>query len=573
MDSQKLDSELQLALSLPEAVREETLDLDIGYAAVDEKWTLIIRYIGDIQSGIRPEVEITILLGGYAIVRIAEEQIEEFASLPQVIYIEKPRQLQFAVRQGKISSCFLAVQSAPYELYGQGVLVGIVDSGIDFFHPDFRKADGSTRLVAVWDQTAVGSPPDGYRTGRLYTEAEINELLQENKTGFRQTLDPGGHGTAVAGIAAGNGQEAVENRGVAWQSDLIFAKLGIPGERSFPRTSELMTAVDYMVKTAAQRGQPLALNISFGNNYGSHNGDSLLSSYLDVAAEYGRNVICIGTGNEGEAARHTSGVWENGRLQVTELAVQSFQRAFNVQLFMQYEDQVQFALVHPDGQQFAVIDSQLGAQEYLLGGTRVYLYYGGPTPYSREKELYLAFVPTGIYVDSGIWRIVADPRRVVTGQYDLWLPSGAEIQTGTAFLFPDADRTFTEPAGTSRSIAVAAYDSATLSYAPFSGRGFPGRPGDLQPTLAAPGVNITTTRSGGGYTTVTGTSFATPFVTGAAALLMEWGIICGNDPYLYGQKVKSYLISGARPLPGITVYPDRRVGYGRLCTAQSLPQE
>ena len=264
-------------------------------------------------------------------------------------------------------------------------------------------------------------------------------------------------------------------------------------------------------------------------------------------------------------------VWEKSRLEVTEFAVQSFQQAFNVQLFMQYEDQVTFALVHPDGQQFAVIRNMPEVQEYLLGETRVYVYYGGPTPYSREKELYLAFVPVAQYVDSGIWRIVADPTQVVTGRYDLWLPSGGEIQTGTAFLFPDVDRTFTEPAGTSRSIAVAAYDSATLAYAPFSGRGFPRRPGDLQPTLAAPGVNITTTSSGGGYTTVTGTSFATPFVTGAAALLMDWGIIRGNDPFLYGQKVKSYLISGARPLPGIEAYPDRRVGYGAVCTAQSFP--
>ena len=571
MDSQKLDNELQLALSLPENVREESLDLDVGYNATEERWTLIVRYIGDIEAAAGAMAEITLLLGGYAIVRIREEEIEALSALPQVIYVEKPRQLQFAVRRGKISSCFLPVQSVPYELYGRGVLIGIVDSGIDFFHPDFRNPDGSTRLVALWDQTVPGTPPDGYRMGRLYTKEEINTLLLENDTAFRRTLDPGGHGTAVAGIAAGNGQENIENRGAAWQSDILFVKLGNPGERSFPRTSELMTAVNYMVRTATRLGQPIAVNISFGNSYGSHNGDSILSSYLDIAADYGRNVICIGTGNEGDMARHASGSWEEGRLQVTELAVQASQTAFNVQLFMQYEDRVTFALVHPDGQQFVVVDDQPGAQEYRLGDTRVYLYYGEPTPYSRRKELYLAFVPDGRYVDSGVWRIVADPRRIVTGQYDLWLPSGAEIQNGTAFLSPDPDRTFTEPSGTSRSIAVAAYDAATLSYAPFSGRGFPGLPGDIQPTLAAPGVNITTPRTGGGYTVVTGTSFATPFVTGAAALLMEWGILRGNDPYLYGQKAKSYLISGARPLPGITVYPDPRVGFGRLCVRQSLP--
>ncbi len=572
MESQKLDSELTLALSLSEGEREETLDLDVGYSTAEEKWTLIVRYIGDLQAVAEPDIEITVLLGGYAVVRLLEEQISVFSALPQVIYIEKPRQLQFAVRQGKLASCFLPVQSPPLQLYGSGMLVGIVDSGIDYFHPDFRNNDGSTRLVALWDQTVPGNPPEGYQTGNLYTAGDINRILEENDPDFRRTLDPGGHGTAVAGITAGNGRENVENRGTAWQSDILFVKLGNPGERTFPRTSELMTAVDFLVKTAADLGRPIAINISFGNSYGSHSGDSILSSYLDVAADYGRNVLCIGTGNEGDAARHASGTWEKDRLQVTELAVQSFQQAFNLQLFMQYEDQVAFALVHPDGQQLVLIDGRPGTQGYRLGETRVYLYYGEPTPYSRRKELYLAFVPENRYVDSGIWRLVADPQRVVTGQYDLWLPSGAEIQTGTAFLTPDPNRTFTEPSGTSRSIAVAAYDSATLAYAPFSGRGFPGMPGDIQPTLAAPGVNITTCRAGGGYTTVTGTSFAAPFVTGAAALLMEWGIQRGNDPYLYGQKVKSYLIAGARPLPGIEAYPDRRVGFGRICISESIPK-
>ena len=118
---------------------------------------------------------------------------------------------------------------------------------------------------------------------------------------------------------------------------------------------------------------------------------------------------------------------------------------------------------------------------------------------------------------------------------------------------------------------MAAYDTATQSYAPFPGRGFPQAPGDIQPVIAAPGVNITTVRAGGGYAAVTGTSFATPFVTGACALLMEWGIVRGNDPYLYGQKLKSYLISGARRLPGVLEYPNRMVGYGTLCVKDSLP--
>lgn len=161
MDSQKLDSELQLALSLPENVREESLELDVGYNAAEVRWTLIVRYIGDIVSAAGAIAEITLLLGGYAIVRIREEEIEAFSALPQVIYVEKPRQLQFAVRRGKLSSCFLQVQSAPYQLYGKGVLVGIVDSGIDFFHPDFRNPDGSTTAGRTMGSDCTGNAAGG----------------------------------------------------------------------------------------------------------------------------------------------------------------------------------------------------------------------------------------------------------------------------------------------------------------------------------------------------------------------------------------------------------------------------
>ena len=571
MDNQKLETQLQMALSLPERVRQETMDLNVGYDDADERWTLLIRYVGDILAAESETVQITVLLGGYAVVVLPQEEIEAFSALPQVIYVEKPKRLNFAVYRGKQASCFTAVQAAPYNLTGEGVLIGIVDSGIDIFHPDFRNPDGTTRITALWDQTAVGEPPAGFRRGRLYRREEINTLLETESPENWRDFDSRGHGTAVAGIAAGGGQTDSTYRGAAWKSELLVVRLGAPDERSFPRTSELMTGVDFLVWTAVQMGKAIAVNISFGNNYGSHDGDSLLSSYLDEAAVYGRNVICIGMGNEGAMARHASGQWQEGQRQVTELAVQSFQTSFNLQMYLSYEDQVDFFLVHPDGQRYAAIDDRVGTQEIRLGDTIIYLNYGQPTPYSRKQEVYLEFVPEGSYVDSGTWRIVANPRRIVTGDYDYWLPSGQSVLEGTKFLFPDPDRTFTEPAGTSKAIAVAAYDTATQSYAPFSGRGFPQAPGDIQPVIAAPGVNITTVRAGGGYAAVTGTSFATPFVTGACALLMEWGIVRGNDPYLYGQKLKSYLISGARRLPGVSEYPNRMVGYGALCVRDSLP--
>lgn len=571
MDSQKLETQLQMALSLPENVRQETMDLNVGFNEEDEKWTLLIRYVGDILAAESDTIQITVLLGGYAVVVISQKEIDAFTALPQVIYVEKPKGLVFAVRRGKQASCFTAVQTPPLNLTGEGVLVGIVDSGIDIFHEDFRYASGKTRIAALWDQTAVGEPPEGYRRGKLYTREEIDHILETESPERWRDFDNSGHGTAVAGIAAGGGRENTVYRGAAYNSELLVVRLGAPGERSFPRTSELMTGVDFLVRTAAQMEKPIAVNISFGNNYGSHDGDSLLSTYLDEATIYGRNVICIGMGNEGAMARHAGGQWQEDVRQITELAVQEFQTSFNLQMYLSYEDQVDFFLLHPDGLRYASIDERVGTQQIRLGQTDIYLNYGQPTPYSRKQEVYLEFVPEGSYVDSGIWRIIASPRRIVTGIYDYWLPSGQSVLEGTKFLQPDPDRTLTEPAGTPKSIAVAAYNTALQAYAPFSGRGFPRAPGDIQPVIAAPGVDITTVRAGGGYEAVTGTSFATPFVTGASALLMEWGIVRGNDPYLYGQKIRSYLISGARRLPRVSEYPNRLVGYGALCLSDSLP--
>ncbi len=172
---------------------------------------------------------------------------------------------------------------------------------------------------------------------------------------------------------------------------------------------------------------------------------------------------------------------------------------------------------------------------------------------------------------SVIWTLRLIPRRIVTGEYNLWLPSQAALNTDTRFLASTPDVTLTIPSTAAGVISVGAYNDSYQSYAAFSGRGYEGRLGASKPDLAAPGVDIITTKAGGGYEAVTGTSFAAPFVTGSAALMMEWGIVRGNDPYLYGEKVKAYLQGGARRLPGFEYFPNPQVGYGALCVADSLP--
>lgn len=183
-------------------------------------------------------------------------------------------------------------------------------------------------------------------------------------------------------------------------------------------------------------------------------------------------------------------------------------------------------------------------------------------------------LPRDTYIAPGIWQIVLNAGRIVGGNYEMWLPSESALNEGTNFRYPTPDTTLTIPSAAASVISVAAYDALTFTYADFSGRGPLAGMSDIEfqkPDVAAPGVNVTTVAAGGGFVSVSGTSFATPFVTGSAALLMEWGIINGNDRYLYGEKLKAYLRRGARQLPGYDRWPNPQLGYGALCVRDSLP--
>lgn len=281
----------------------------------------------------------------------------------------------------------------------------------------------------------------------------------------------------------------------------------------------------------------------------------------------------MGSGNEGVSAGHTSGVLNDETEAVIELAVQNSQPTLNVQIWKEYTDVVDISIISPSGIRVGPIQEILGPQRFSMGQTEILLYYGEPSPYSTAQEVYVDMLPADSYINQGVWKIVLTPRKLVSGLYELWLPSESVLNRGTGFLYPTDTTTLTIPSTAGRVITVGAYNGLTFSYADFSGRGPLRRGGGIviKPDIVAPGVDVVAVAAGGGYMQVSGTSFATPFATGSAALLMEWGIIRENDPYLYGEKVKAYLRRGARPLPGFTKYPNSQVGYGALCVRDSLP--
>ena len=578
--SQKLENLLNLALDADQGERERSEELDVGYDKEENVWELIVKYSGTLEAVRQTARSVTELLNGYAVIVIEEERIGQLAQLPEVEFIEKPKKLYFQTDVGRQVSCIDIVQDMPLSLRGKGTLIGIVDSGIDYENAEFRNEDGTTRIVSLWDQSVNGRPPAGYLAGTEYTREQIDAALAtEDKEVRRQmvkTSDVSGHGTAVAGIAAGNGRgsEGRRFRGAAPEAELIIVKMGAPREGGFPRTTELMRGVDYIVRKAVELRRPVAINISFGNTYGSHDGTSLVERFLNDIADMWKNVICIGSGNEGASAGHVSGKVRRQISETVELAVQQREPALSIQIWKSYVDEMGVSVISPSGRQAGPFYEFLGAQRYILGDTELLIYYGEPKPYSVKQEIYLSLLPGKQYIESGVCKIVLTPGRIVDGEYQMWLPTQTSLNMGTAFLQPNSMSTLTIPSTASLAVTVAAYDARTFSYADFSGRGPAGMyEGEnvLKPDIAAPGVRVTAPVPGGGYQSFSGTSFAAPFVTGSAALLMEWGIVRGNDPYLYGEKVKAYLRKGAKQLAGYERWPNALLGYGALCVRDSLP--
>lgn len=563
-----IDTQLELAVSTSGSYDSSEEELYIGYNRTSNTWTLLIRYYDNISDlAERYLIRIFYLLSDYAIIEIPENNIAAFAADPRILYVEKPKSVQQQVSYAQYASCLSGTFINNYGLDGNGTLLAVIDSGIDYRHEEFIR-DGKSRIFELWDQRMAYSPnfENIFGLGRIYSNEELNEILDGTYTGVVPSEDTTGHGTQVTAIAAGT------NIGVAPQTDILVIKIGSDTTSGIPTTLGIILGIDYAIRKSMELQKPLSINLSYGNNYGSHKGDSLLENYINDVSRLAMCSISTGTGNDAINRRHQRLVLGNTSYRMVDILVSDYVTSFNLQLWKNYNDLFDVMMIAPDGDIILTLSEsqRIGTGRYR--NTYVKGIYGVPNPYNRNQEIFLSFFGKNAYIDKGQWKVLIYPKKIMNGVVDAYLPIRASLTGNVEFLNPTEFGTLTIPSTAEGLISVAAYDQNIEDFAYFSGRGYTAND-RIKPDIAAPGVDIYTAYPGNNYSFASGTSMAVPFVSGSACLLMQWGIIDGNDTFLYGEKLKASLIRGARRIKSAREYPNIYVGWGTLCVENSITKQ
>jgi len=576
----KTDATLEILSTLsPQEVAQSNQYLQYLGFDIAENWQILVKYNGDIQRVAAEQAGVAqIISEQYAVLTVPPANINNLLLYTEVEYMETPKRMIYNIESSMQASCIKDVQNnPPYNLRGEGVLLAIIDSGINYAHPDFRNEDGTTRINAIWDQTISGNPPVGYQIGTEYTRQQINLALEAPTKELQQQIVPSrdtvGHGTHVAGIAGGNGRASDgRNVGAAPGSEFIIVKLGRPGFEAFVRNIEIMLAVRYVIDQATALAKPISINISIGMNEGPHDGNALLEQYLDNASTLWKTNISVGSGNEGEGRNHTSGTVTEGGATEFQFQIGANVFIYNLSVWKSFIDEFQFEVIDPAGNRTPLILYAQGPVQYILGNTKVYATFAGPSPLNGDEEFAVFLIAIDNRpITSGAWTIVIHGKSVIDGRYDAWGPTTEVVGQNSFMLRPIPETTLTTPSSARLVISVGAYNSVTGQMAVFSGRGYGRNDSVIKPDLVAPGVNIlSASYTGYGYRILSGTSMATPHVTGGVALLMEWGIVRRNNLFLYGENLKTYLLRGTKKDIQGTTFPSPNWGYGKLCIEESL---
>lgn len=473
-------------------------------------------------------------------------------------------------------SGILTIHRNPYlDLRGNGIMIGIVDTGIDYSHPAFTYEDRTTKIISIWDQTIRdGVPPEGFLYGTEYGASDINRALQsEDPFSVVPSRDEEGHGTFIAGVAAGRTITADDFTGAAPNASLCVVKLkqckqylrefyGITSGAAAFQENDIMMGISYCIRKAVQVHMPVVIVLGIGTNSGGHTGTSYLSQMIDDISGFVGVGVVAAAGNESNKRHHFSGILRDDLPFVdAEVRVAAGEKAFSMELWALTPDLYTVGLISPAGERVERISPVTGRSQtirFLLDQTEIFIYYQMVETLSGDQMIFLRFMnPT-----PGIWTLRIYGSVIVNGRFHIWLPMEHFITEDTYFLRSDPDVTLSEAACAREGIAVGAYNHVNKSLYIASSRGFTAD-GGIKPNLAAPGVNVYGPVPGGRFSVRTGTSIAAAHVGGASALLMEWGLLRGNDLQINSRKIIKYLTLGAVRREG-TEYPNQAWGYGSL---------
>lgn len=585
MDLSKLSGAIQVVLLYGSYISEVTFKYITGQEKNNEKWYILLRYYGDVDAlkkkygfGSR------ILNDNFAYLYIDKKSIPMLSDEINVIYIELPFVMNYILEENAKTVCLTERVYSPsgFGVSGKGTLIGVIDSGIDYFHDDFRNADGTTRIVSIWDQTDRGSTEESCQCGMEYTRAQINEALKASTKieGLKSVpvSDLLGHGTAVAGIAAGNGRASGGKYvGVAPDAELVIVKIGTPNISELNislggTTAQVMLGIDYIIKKAIEQGKPVSISIGVGLNEGLHDGQSSLEVYMGQAALVWKNNLVVGVGNQANKESHTSGRIKEDEIQSQSIFVDVKQPFYLMTVVYGVEDTMVIEVKAPTGETTGKIESRTPNQVAILGNNSIIINFIQPNNvYYLNQISILIDQYEGIEVASGVWEVILYGEEIVTGTYNIWGSSIDPIKRLTRFLNPDPFRTLTIPSTGLSVTSVGAINGFTKQIANFSGRGYTLNE-DVKPDFVASGVNVIapTSLSENGYATVTGTSAAGAFVTGGYALLYEYGLNKKPKAYLYGEALKAIMIKKATRASQNGPYPNPSWGYGVMCIEETL---
>lgn len=491
-------------------------------------------------------------------------------------------------------------------LLGQGVLVGFIDTGIDYTHPAFRYEDGSSKIVAIWDQTLEsGQKPAGFGYGTEYNREILNQALtNENPLEIVSTTDVDGHGTSLAGVACGREELMEDFTGYAPLAEIVMVKLKtakrylreyycVAEDTVCFQENDIALGIRYLQEVARREGKPMAICMGVGNNIQSHDGTDLISRMLDDLTSQVGFCVVVAAGNQGDAAAHYRGglfggvldnrtfdvaqqgiqgnvsagrgiVNEQGELygyEDMQLRVAEGENGFSLAIWGDSPGLFSVGVFSPSGEYTSRIPARIQGStsvDFAFEGTSLTVSYEQIEQRSGEQLILLQFCQPA----AGIWTIRVFYESEYSTVFDAWLPLRTFLKEETYFLVPDPDTTLVDPANNRYSVTVAGYDYRTGGTYIASGRGYT-RDRRIKPDIAAPCVDIIVPRSGGGYTTRSGTSLAAAATAGAAALVMEYALVRGRRLYLNGIELRNLLINGARRA-SVGTYPNRETGWGYL---------